>query len=154
MSGLYSLRRAIRSLLLEGGLWAEGEVLIKRRSAIWNDVSVATQASKTGQCLVIGVAKGTLVSTQKKGSQQVVMEVTLPITLIELPTTAPEEPADGAETDEDSRWEAMVLRLQGESLGRSALHYELDFDSFEDVEDEEYVIRQTVFKTRLLLKPA
>lgn len=154
MSGLYSLRRAIRTLLLADGLWAEGEVLIKRRTDIWNDVSIATEASKSGQCLVIGVAKGTPVSSQRKGSKQLVMEITIPITMIELPNIDPEEPADDAETDEDSRWEAMVMRLQGESLGRSALHYELDFDGFEDVDDKEYVIRQTVFKTRLMLKRA
>jgi hypothetical protein len=152
VSRLYSLRREIRDVLLGGG-WATDEVLIKRRTNIWNDIAVATGASKHGQCLVIGVAKGTKFGPARPGTRQIVMEVTVPITLIELPTVDPEQPETG-DADEDDRWEAMCLLLQGESLGRSALHYELDFDGFEDVEDDEYVIRQTTFKTRLILKPA
>ena len=154
MSALYSLRRSVRTLLLEGALWTADEVIIKRRTDIWNDVAVACAASKAGQCLVIGVAKGVPSSAQKKGSKLVIMDVTIPITMIELPTVDPTLPADNATTDEDSRWEAMVLRLQGDSLDRSALHYELEFDGFEDVVDEDYVIRQTTFKTRLILKRA
>lgn len=154
MSKLYSLRRNIRDLLLEGGLWTEGEVLIKRRGDIWNDVAVATGASKNGQCLVIGIAEGVLSSRHQKGSKLLILEVTIPITMIELPNGDPSEPEDDAETDEETRWEATVMHLQGNPLGRSALHYELNFDSFKDVEDDEYVIRQTVFKTQLLLKPA
>lgn len=154
MSALYSIRRAVREALISGDLWTRDEVLIKRRTNIWNDVAVATSASANGQCLVIGVAKGKPAPTQKKGSKMLVMEVTIPITLMELPTTDPEEPEDDAETDEDSRWEQTVMLLQANPLGRSALHYELDFDSFEDVLDDEYVIRQTVFTTRLILKPA
>ena len=152
MSALYSLRRSVRSLLLEGDLWTADEVIIKRRTDIWNDVAVACAASRAGQCLVIGVAKGTPLNSQQAGSRMLRMEVVIPITMIELPTVDPTLPADDALTDEDSRWEAMVLRLQGDSLDRSALHYELDFDGFEDVVDEDYVIRQTTFKTRLILK--
>ena len=152
MSRLYSLRREIRDVLIGGG-WEADEVLIKRRTNIWNDIAVATGASKRGQCLVIGVAKGTKLGPSRPGTRQIVMEITVPITLMELPTVDPEQPETG-DADEDDRWEAMCQLLQGESLGRSALHYELDFDGFEDVEDDEYVIRQTVFKTRLILKPA
>lgn len=152
MSSLYSLRREIRDVLLADG-WTADEVVIKRRTDIWNDVAVATGASKHGQCLVIGVAKGNKTGPSRQGTRQIVMDVTIPITLVELPTVDPEQPETG-EADEDDRWEAMCLLLQGEALGRSALHYELDFDGFEDVEDEAYVIRQTVFKTRLILKPA
>jgi hypothetical protein len=152
MSKLYSLRRQIREVLTGSGDWTEGEVLIKRRTDIWNDIAVATGASKHGQCLVIGVAKGRNTARDRGNSKRVHMEVTVPITLVELPTVSPDQPESG-EADEDDRWEAMCLLLQGEALGRSALHYELEFDGFEDVEDESYVIRQTVFKTRLLLKP-
>lgn len=152
MSALYALRQSVRTLLLGGGLWTEDEILIKRRTDIWNDVAVACAASKAGQCLVVGVAKGTPSPAQKTGSKLVIMDVTIPITLVELPTVDPTLPASDAATDEDSRWEAMVLRLHGDSLGRSALHYELEFDGFEDVTDEDYVIRQTTFKTRLILK--
>lgn len=153
MSGLYNIRREIKNVLIGSGLWTADEILIKRRTDIWNDIAVAAQASKTGQCLVIGVAKGAPVASQKPGSKLLRMELTIPITLVELPTVDPEQPLAG-ESDEDDRWEATALLLQGESLGRSALHYELDFDGFEDVEDEDYVIRQTTFKTRLLIKPA
>jgi hypothetical protein len=153
MSKLYDLRRRIRTALVAGGDWTADEILIKRRTDIWNDIAVATEASKHGQCLVIGVAKGAKSGADRPGTKKVRMEVTIPITLVELPNTDPEQP-DTGEPDEDDRWEAMCLLLQGESLERSALHYELDFDSFEDVEDESYVIRQTVFKTRLILQPA
>lgn len=154
MSALYSLRRAVRTALIDSGIWTMDEVLIKRRSDIWNDVAVATGTSEGGQCLVVGIAKGVPSRDQAKGSKMVVMEVTIPITMIELPNVDPEEPADDAATDEETRWEATVLALQANPLGRSALHYGLEFDGFEDVEDEEYVIRQTTFKTRLILKPA
>ena len=153
MSKLYDIREAVKSLLLQGGLWEADEVLIKRRTAIWNDVAVAVGASKHGQCLVVGVAKGTPFGQQNARSKRLLMNITLPVTLVELPTVSDEEPSDYATSDEDTRWEETVMRLLGDPLGRSAEHYELVFDGFEDVEDEEYVIRQTTFKTTLLLTP-
>ena len=147
MSGLYSLRDEIRQLLLRDGLWAGGEVLIKRRTDIWNDVAVAAAASAAGQCVVVGTAKGTPQKSQSKESKRILMEVTIPVTLIELPRTGPEE-----DPTEDQRWEATVLRLQGSPLGRPDMIYNLLFDGFEEVEDKEYVIRQTTFKTDLLLQ--
>lgn len=147
MSGLYQLRLAIRALLLEDGLWAAGEVLIKRRTDIWNDVAVAASASENGQCIVVGVAKGTPAKGQNSRSQQLLMDITIPLTLIELPRTDPEEDAT-----EDVRWEATVMRLMGSPLGRSEHHYELTFEGFEEAQDDDYVIRQTTFKTALLLK--
>jgi hypothetical protein len=154
MSKLYDIRREIQKLLLQDGLWEEGEVLIKRRTAIWNDVAVAVGASKFGQCLVVGVAKGTPSSKQNARSKRLLMDITIPITLVELPTVSDEEPSVYDTTDEDTRWEATVMRLLGDPLGRSADHYELVFDGFEDVDDEDYVIRQTLFKTTLYLSLA
>lgn len=150
-SGLYSLRRAIRDLLLEDDLWTSNEVIIKRRTDIWNAIAIATETSRNGQCLVVGTAKGRVSGSADK-SDQVRMEVTIPVTLIELPNVSDAEPEVG-EDDEDSRWEATLLRLNGSPLGRSALHYDLKFVDFEDIEDEQYVIRQTVFQTALLIKP-
>ena len=147
MSTLYQLRSAIRDLLLEGGLWQADEVLIKRRSDLWNNVAVATGNSEFGQCIVVGVAKGTPARNQSARSQQLLMEITIPITLIELPNVDPDE-----NSAEDDRWEATVMRLMGSPLGRSETHYELAFDGFEEVSDEQYVIRQTTFKTNALLK--
>lgn len=153
MSGLYSLRRAVREVLRAEGLWTDDEVIIKRRTNIWNDVAVATAASDRGECVVIGVATGERTSPPRTGRKNLTMVVTIPVTLIQLPEVDPAQNLhDNLAEDEDSRWERMVMALEGESLGRSALHYELDFDSFQDVEDEQYVIRQTVFKTRLILK--
>ena len=154
MSKLYDIRQAVKSLLLQGGLWEDGEVLIKRRTQIWNDVAVATGASNHGQCLVVGVAKGNSSNKQNARSKRLLMDITIPVTLIELPTVSDEEPSDYATTDEDTRWEETVMRLLGDPLGRSAEHYELTFDGFEEVDDEDYVIRQTTFKTTLLLTPA
>lgn len=148
MSGLHSMRAAIRDLLLEGALWADGEILIKRRADIWNDIAVAAAASEAGQCLVIGIAKGVPDKNQREGSAQLLMQVTIPVVMIELPRTDPEE-----DTTEDERWEATVMRLLGSPLGRNALTYTLDFESFDEIADEAYVIRQTIFKTKLLLKP-
>lgn len=151
MSKLYDIRKAVKSLLLQDGLWDEDEVLIKRRTQIWNDISVACQASKHGQCLVVGVAKGTPSNKQNARSKRLLMDIIIPVTLIELPTVSDEEPSDYAATDEDTRWEETVMRLLGDPLGRSAEHYELTFDGFEDVDDDDYVIRQTTFKTALYL---
>ena len=153
MSGLYQLRKEIRTLLLQDGLWSNDEVIIKRRTNLWNTVATAIGASEAGQCIVVGVAKGSPHSTQRKGSKNLIMEVTIPITLVELPGVDPEEYQAPDGSDEDSRWEDTVMRLLGEPLGRSAETYELDFDGFEDLVDEEYVIRQTTFKTKLMLKP-
>lgn len=147
MSGLYQIRTAIRDLLIQDGLWDSSEVIVKRRSNIWNDVAVATNNSASGQCLVVGVAKGSADKGQKSHSQQLLMEITVPLTLVELPSVSPDE-----DPSEDERWEATVMRLLGSPLGRSPIHYELVFDGFADVEDEDYVIRQTTFKTTLLLK--
>ena len=151
-SGLYGIRRAIRDLLLMDGLWEADEVIIKRRTKIWNDIAVATAASSRGQCLVIGTARGRKANNSQDGSDQVRMELTIPVSLFELPNVSDQQPEAG-EDDEDVRWEATVMRLNGDPLGRSPLHYHLEFEDFEDVEDEEYVIRQTIFKTNLLLKP-
>ena len=153
MSKLYDIRKAVKSLLLQGGLWEEGEVIIKRRTQIWNDVAVAAAASKCGQCLVVGVAKGSASNKQNARSKRLLMDISIPITLIELPSVSDEEPSDYATTDEDTRWEETVLRLLGDPLGRSPDHYELTFDGFEEVDDDEYVIRQTTFKTTLYLSP-
>jgi hypothetical protein len=151
MSNLYKLRRDIRDLLVEDCLWDREEILIKRRTDIWNDVAVACAASARGQCLVVGVAKGRRVGTSgRRGVKTIRLEVTIPLTLMELPNTAPEQAEEG-EPDEDDRWEATMTRLDGDPLGRSPLHFQLDLEDFEDVEDEEYVIRQTIFKTTLLL---
>ena len=147
MSGLYSLRDQIRQLLLQDGLWQDDEVLIKRRTDIWNAISVAAEASAAGQCVVVGVAKGVPQKSQTKQSKRILMEVTIPITLIELPRVDPE-----VDPEEDVRWEATLLRLQGQSLGRADTIYYLTFDGFEEVSDNAYVIRQTTFKTDLLLQ--
>lgn len=147
MSALYQIRKEIKALLLQGGLWSDGEVLIKRRSDVWNDIAIAAAASDAGQCVVVGVAKGVPDKGQVTGSQQLKINVTIPVTLIELP-----DRNDEAGEEEDVRWEATVMRLLGSPLGRSEVHYSLEFESFDDVDDSDYVIRQTVFKTNLLLK--
>jgi hypothetical protein len=154
MSNLYKIRRDIRDLLVEESLWESDEILIKRRSNIWNDVAVACGASARGQCLVVGVAKGRRIGTSgRRGAKTIRLEVTIPITLLELPDVESTQPEEG-EPDEDDRWEETVMRLDGDALGRSPLHFQLDLEDFEDVEDDEYVIRQTIFKTTLLLSPA
>ncbi|MDP3851964.1 MAG: hypothetical protein Q8Q59_15790 [Luteolibacter sp.] len=139
MSALYQLRKEVKALLLQGGLWNDEEVIIKRRGDLWNNVAVATAASAAGQCLVVGIAKGSPSGKQNPQSKQLLMEVTIPVTLMELPTVDPDEPADDAATDEDSRWEETVMRLLGDPLGRSEVHYELLFDGFEEVQDDQYV---------------
>ena len=152
MSVLYDLRKAVQTLLLQDGLWNAGEVIIKRRSNLWNRVATALATSESGQCLVVGVAKGSPSGVQRTRSQQLMMEVSIPVTLVELPNVDPDEILNPDGSDEDTRWEQTVMRLLGDPLGRSAEHYEMTFDGFEDIADEEYVIRQTTFKTKLLLK--
>jgi hypothetical protein len=148
VSGLYALRMAMRDKLLEDGLWEKGEILIRRRADFWNDVAVMTQASRTGQCLTIGEAKGQAAPGQKSKSKQVKMVVTIALNLIELPQVTDDLEA----SDEDARWEATVLRLIGDPLGREKSYYSLDFDGFDEVPDDQYVIRQTTFRTEFLLK--
>lgn len=153
MSALYQIRTEIKTLLMADGLWADGEVIIKRRSELWNTVATAVAASEAGQCIVVGVAKGTPDRSQRVGSRQLLMEISVPITLIESANLSPDDTESPDGTDEDTRWEGTVMRLLGSPLGRSAEHYEMSFDGFEDIADDEYVIRQTTFKTKLLLKP-
>jgi hypothetical protein len=150
MSKIYQVRKVIREILTVDGLWHADEVLIKRRTDIWNDVAVACAASARGQCLVIGVAKGRSL-TKTQGGKRLRIELTIPVTLLETPNVDPEVDESDPEVDEDTRWEAMVMRLQESPLGRSALHYSLQLEDFEDVEDDDYVIRQAVFKTTILL---
>jgi hypothetical protein len=152
MSQLYSIRRNIRDLIVDSEQFELDEILIKRRTNIWNDVAVAAAASTHGQCLVIGVAEGKKDGNARPRKGMIKLEVSIPITLIELPTITPEQP-EAEDEDEDDRWEALCLLLQGDSLGRGDQHFWLDMDSFTDVEDDEYIIRQAVFKTRIIIAP-
>lgn len=148
MSGLYSLRNQIRNLLLEGGLWKKDEVIIKRRTKIWNDVATAIAAEGSSeQCLVIGTAKGVASAGQRDRGMILKTTVSIAVTMIELPRVD-----DSEDPDEDTRWELTVARLLGSPLGRSEANFQLIFDSFEDIEDNEYIIRQTVFKTDLIIR--
>ena len=148
MSGLYTLRSQIRDLLLQDGLWNKDEVIIKRRTDVWNTVATAMAVEgASGQCLVIGTAKGVAAAGQRDRGMILKTTVSIAVTMIELPRVD-----DAEDPEEDTRWELTVARLLGSSLGRSVANFQLVFDGFEDVEDKEYVIRQTIFKTDLIIR--
>jgi hypothetical protein len=150
MSELYDVRRRMRDALVAAGLWAEDEILIRRRGNLWNDVAVAVGTSARRQCLVIGLAKARRRSGGTSGRRQMLaLDVTIPVTLIELPFL--DEPEADVPEDEDSRWEATLLALQGEKLGRQMIHHRLEMREFEEVEDEEYLMRQAIFEVLLTL---
>lgn len=153
MSAIFDLRNAAKTLLLVDDLWTADEIIIKRRTDIWNDVATSIECSKSGQCLVIGLFAGSASNKQRKGSSMLMMDVTLAFSLVERHQLAdPNELTDGS--DEDSRFEETLLRLQGSALGRNAtLAYSLEFDGFAEQEDEQYLIRQATYKTELILKP-
>lgn len=148
MSKLLAVRQAIRTVLVESGLWTEPEIIINRRTKIWNDVAMAVQASDHGHCLVIGTAKGDPDPQRKPYSRLTMMEVAVPVTLIELPQVDP------VGTEEDLLWEQTIELLQGNDLGRDGKQ-DLRFDGFDDLEDDEgrYVMRQTLFRTRVIFNP-
>lgn len=144
MSRLHELRKAIRTALT-AELWAPEAVIIKRRTKIWNEVATVIGASKRGAVIVIGVAKGDPDASRPAMSKTIPMTLTIPVTLIELPRPDP------TEADEDLLWERTVELLQANQLGRTERHTDFIFDGFDDIEDERYVIRQTLFKTRIVL---
>lgn len=147
MSRIYQLRKAVKDILVAAQLWPADQIIIRRRGQIWNDVATAIAASKDGSCIVIGVAKGDGDKSRQPRSKQVIMDVTVPVTIVETPQTDP----DAEESAEDDRWEKTVTLLQGNDLGRPGKGHDFAFESFDEVESKEYLIRQTVFKTRLVL---
>lgn len=152
MSAVFDLRDAVKNLLLGENLWSADEVIIKRRTDIWNDVATSIAASKSGQCIVVGLLSGGKSDKQRQGSRNLIMNVTMAISIVEVHNLAdPQTLLDAS--DEDTRFEATLMRLHGSSLGRSAITYTLDFDTFAEQEDEQYLIRQATFKTELTLKP-
>jgi hypothetical protein len=147
MTTLLDLRKAIKTLLTSGGLWTAEEVIITRRTKIWNTVATAISASKNGQCLVIGTAKGDPQRNNER-SKIAIMDLTIVVTIIETARPDPEDEEDA----EDERWQQTVALLQGDTLGRSEDHDNtLRFDGFDEVPSETYAIRQTLFKTRFLV---
>jgi hypothetical protein len=147
MTTLLDLRKEIKARLTAGGLWTADEVIVQRRTRIWNSVATAIAASKSGQCLVIGTAKGDPLRNND-GSKVAMMDLTVVVTIIEKPRTDPDEEGEA----EDVRWQQTVALLQGDTLGRSENHDNaLRFDGFDEVESESYAIRQTLFKTRFIV---
>jgi len=147
MSGLFFLRDQIRTLLVGTGIWTADQIILKRRTDIWNAVACSMAANASGQCLVIGVPKGVPSKGQQDRSRMLLSTLSIAVTLIELPRVDEAE-----DTEEDSLWEQTVALLLGASLGRTDAIFQLVFESFDDVEDKDYVIRQTVFKTDYLLR--
>lgn len=145
MSVLLNLRREIKAVLLAGGLWEADAVIVNRRLKIWNEVARAINSSKHGAVMVVGTAKADADRNRKPRSPVVMMDVTLPLTLIELPKLSPEA------EEEDLLWERSVALLQGNPLGRPARSNDFVFSGFEEVPDDHYVIRQTLFRTRVIL---
>lgn len=152
-SNLLNLRNAAKAVLTTGDspLWDADSVIVNRRLKIWNEVATSIQSSKHGAVLVIGIAKGDPDPKRPPKSANVQMDLTIPVTLIELPDVDP----DGAE--EDELWEQTVVLLNANPLGRiqkPKSAHDLEFAGFDEVEHDQYVIRQTLFKTRLILNPA
>ena len=147
MSRLFNLRKAVQTTLVDAGLWQADEIIIRRRGKIWNQVANAIAVARHRAILVVGVANGDADSSRTPLSKLIPMTVTVPITMIEAP-----EP-DAAETEEDDLWENSVALLQGNSLGRTERLPDFIFERFDEVEHERYIIRQAVFKTRIVLGP-
>lgn len=148
MSGLADLRARVKAALVDSGLWTDAEIIVRRRGKIWNDIAIAIEASGNGRCLVIGTAKGDPDPKRQPHSKLILTTVTVPVTIIELPVTDP----DQDDETEDELWEKTMLLLQGSTLGGSRAK-DFIFDGFDEVEHPQYLIRQTLFKTRLVLGP-
>ncbi len=139
----YQLRKAVKALIVDSGLMSGGQVIIRRRTNIWNDIATAIESQRDGQCLVIGTAKGDPLRNPGDKSNVARMDLTIPVSLVETPRTDPEE-----DEEEDLLWQRILAVLQGETLGRSDTgNWALRFDGFDDAEAKGYVIRQTIFKT-------
>jgi hypothetical protein len=152
MSGqLYELRQEIAAQLIASSEWTAAEILIKRRSDIWNAVATAITVSEARRCVVVGIARGTVATDQNKRARKLRQELTITMTLIELPQL---DDSDSSAEQEDQIWESMVRVLTGASLGRSEAHYWLEYQGFEEIPDpdRQYVMRQTTFKTEMLIE--
>ena len=56
---------------------------------------------------------------------------------------------------EDLLWQQTVIRLQGNTLGRSADgDNAMVFDGFDEIDEGNYLVRQTLFRTRFLITAA
>ncbi|MCW1884016.1 hypothetical protein OKA04_04700 [Luteolibacter flavescens] len=144
---LYDLRAAIRDVLVNAGLFTAKQVIISRRADIWNAVNTAVSAAEHGRCAVIDTPTADP-QRNNENSKVALMEVTIAVNIIERTPTRPEE------TDEasDVAWQRMVVLLQGNLLGRSGDHANgLRFDGVAMVPNQPLPVRQTIFKTRLLV---
>ena len=148
MSGLADLRARVKTALVDSGLWTADEVVIRRRTKIWNDIAIAIEASKNGRCIVVGTAKGDPDTKRQPHSKIIATTITVPVSIIELPEADP----DVDDEPEDELWEKTVLLLQGNTLGGPKFD-DFAFDGFDEVEAPQYLIRQTLFKTRIVLRP-
>jgi hypothetical protein len=148
VSGLLDLRTRVKAALVDSGLWTADEVIIRRRGNIWNDIAIAVESSKGGRCLVIGTAKGDPDPKRPPRSKIIATTVTVPVSIIELPEADPEVDDE----PEDELWEKTVILLQGNNLGGPQSD-DFIYDGFDEIEAPQYLIRQTLFKTRIVLRP-
>ena len=148
---LYGLRKAIKDTLTADGLWLPEQIIIRRRTKIWNTVATAIGKARNGQVLVIGTPKGDRGQNPSNRSKAIATVVTIPITLVENVKPDPEEDDE----TEDLLWQQTVIRLQGNTLGRSADgDNAMVFDGFDEIDEGNYLVRQTLFRTRFLITAA
>lgn len=143
MSKLYDLRTALKTHLVDEGLFDEPAIIIKRQTDIWNDIAVAIASTEHSVAVVIGVAEGS-----SADDDELVMDLTVPVTILCAPSLE-----EGAVPEEDL-WEDMVKAVHGFVVHPSGhCQYEFKFRGFsDDVElgdnAAQWLARQTVFRVK------
>ncbi len=142
MSRLGDLRTALKAFLVSEELFVEDAVIIKRSLDFWNNIAVATSASKHGVVCSIDIPAGDNPDADGPLSATLVIPITI---LCPASMSIDDEPVEDL-------WEAMVKKVHGLVLPpQRHCMYEFKFQSFSDEVElgdqaEAYNARQTVFK--------
>lgn len=149
MSKLLDLRKALASDIIAQDIgWTADNIIIKRQTALWNDIATAVAASKDGLALHIGVAEGQAQGDSGVGD----MTLTLTLTVICVPEV------DDAATPEEDVSEALMLFVDDHRIGHAHIQWAFRFRSFADVEIPSpdggtgFLGRQMVFERKFALR--
>lgn len=153
MSKLFDYRKNLKTAIVDADIgWTAAEVILKRTASLWNDVATAIQASANGAVLHIGVASG-----ERADDDNLLTEITLPITILCLPQVE-----NGADADEDTAgpeedlWEDLVTFIDTLVTTNEPSAWQFKFKGFTDLEVEaddgtSYLARQTTFTRTLII---
>jgi hypothetical protein len=145
MSKLFSKRESLAAAIVAADIgWTAEQIVLKRQTDLWNDVSTAIASAKHGCVLHLGFPAG-----ESADDDELEIRLNMTLTIITLPQVVE------GEVPEEDLWEDLVRFVHNLELDGAPFSYRLKFKSFADTEYEadgiSYLGRQTVFEMNLSL---